>query len=638
MKLRTALVLGLCLVFVGGEPCAAQTAAPESETERPTNQGLPEVTVWALTYGQRGDGKSVGFCSPIHITAGNPRGNRVRIGFFESEVAGTGAQWRSAGWSAALVAAQLTDFDPRTLQVSFEFEGRVDGPSAGALMTIGVLAAARGDKVRDDAAMTGTINPDGTIGPVGGIPYKLEGAARQQKKLVLIPGGLRFERNDDGDSVDLIEHGRKLGMEVRPVVDIYSAYKLFTGVDLPRPPQASVPELSTKMESAIVGKTSFWTKMFRTARDDCWARPEYARNDTVDELIEDGRAKIDRVSRLLNEGELSAAYWDMVLASVQGYAAMELAKNRQVLQEDGRRALVNRAREHGWLRDAVAETAARLREETPQNIEQLLMYCAACDAFFEAISFQALATVALDNLPQTLGESTDDIVATATERKIMAWLDLYVCRDLLDFMAKCEGPPLPDDAPIVEVGRFYRRAGEANIAVFDSLVIDPSAKRYNLAVEQFRGRLMDNDQQYALLRGAELAVLPYLTQYFGEGEALNYAYLASGLYTYPASAGLIAKYYSIRPELDEDGAIVSVPRERTLSDWLDQIEDQARRSIGFLRGHDIAANICAMEYQIGRLDRSRDLASRFDALNSLMIVHVRAEAARRIAGLKLTDE
>ncbi len=79
------------------------------------------------------------------------------------------------------------------MHVSFEYEGKVDGPSAGALMTIGVLAAVRGDTPKPDAAMTGTINPDGTIGPVGGIRFKIEGAAEKGMKLVLIPAGIRSE-------------------------------------------------------------------------------------------------------------------------------------------------------------------------------------------------------------------------------------------------------------------------------------------------------------------------------------------------------------------------------------------------------------------------------------------------------------
>ena len=37
--------------------------------------------------------------------------------------------------------------------------------------------------------MTGTINPDGGIGPVGGIPHKLDAAAQQGASLFIVPEG-----------------------------------------------------------------------------------------------------------------------------------------------------------------------------------------------------------------------------------------------------------------------------------------------------------------------------------------------------------------------------------------------------------------------------------------------------------------
>ena len=42
-----------------------------------------------------------------------------------------------------------------------------------------------------DITMTGTINPDGTVGPVGGIPEKIAGTAKAGYKRILIPAGQR---------------------------------------------------------------------------------------------------------------------------------------------------------------------------------------------------------------------------------------------------------------------------------------------------------------------------------------------------------------------------------------------------------------------------------------------------------------
>lgn len=49
------------------------------------------------------------------------------------------------------------------------------------LSTVGVLSLQYGDEVIDGVTMTGTINPTGTVGVVGGIPEKIQGAIDSKK-------------------------------------------------------------------------------------------------------------------------------------------------------------------------------------------------------------------------------------------------------------------------------------------------------------------------------------------------------------------------------------------------------------------------------------------------------------------------
>ena len=121
-------------------------------------------------------------------------GRDLRVGFYEQEVGGSGPMWRSAGWMAVIMSSFLLGVDPVDYRYTYDIGGRADGPSAGGLMTVATLAALLGQEIKSDAAMTGTINPDGTIGPVGGIPHKIDGAAAKGKKLVLVPAGSRMSR------------------------------------------------------------------------------------------------------------------------------------------------------------------------------------------------------------------------------------------------------------------------------------------------------------------------------------------------------------------------------------------------------------------------------------------------------------
>lgn len=64
-----------------------------------------------------------------------------------------------------------------------------DGPSAGAVMAVGFLAVLRGDPIIRGIALTGTLEFDGRVGPVGAISDKVRAAAREHYRMVLIPQG-----------------------------------------------------------------------------------------------------------------------------------------------------------------------------------------------------------------------------------------------------------------------------------------------------------------------------------------------------------------------------------------------------------------------------------------------------------------
>ena len=65
----------------------------------------------------------------------------------------------------------------------------VDGQSAGAAITVALIAAIRRQSLNQSVYMTGTINSDRSIGPVGGIPEKALAAAENGSKCFLVPKG-----------------------------------------------------------------------------------------------------------------------------------------------------------------------------------------------------------------------------------------------------------------------------------------------------------------------------------------------------------------------------------------------------------------------------------------------------------------
>ena len=99
-----------------------------------------------------------------------------------------------------------------------------DGPSAGAAMAVGFIAMFRGDTIQRGIALTGTLQSDGTVGPVGGLSDKVRAAAREGYRKVLIPGGQLLDPR-----WELNRLGLEMNVELKEVSTIEEAYRLMTG-------------------------------------------------------------------------------------------------------------------------------------------------------------------------------------------------------------------------------------------------------------------------------------------------------------------------------------------------------------------------------------------------------------------------
>jgi hypothetical protein len=113
-----------------------------------------------------------GGMSPVKLATSPNTDGSVQVGIFEEFAGGTGPQWRAGVWVSAFVAATTLNKDLTDFTFSATSGGYIDGASASGLMAAGFLAAMTGVPIQNDVTMTGIINPDGSIGPVGGVPEK----------------------------------------------------------------------------------------------------------------------------------------------------------------------------------------------------------------------------------------------------------------------------------------------------------------------------------------------------------------------------------------------------------------------------------------------------------------------------------
>jgi ATP-dependent Lon protease len=100
-----------------------------------------------------------------------------------------GSMAKDSVFNAASVIRKLTDKDIKDydIHVNAIGGGNIDGPSAGAAITICIISALLNKPVRQDVAITGEISLRGNVKPVGGIFEKVYGARRKGIKLVIVP-------------------------------------------------------------------------------------------------------------------------------------------------------------------------------------------------------------------------------------------------------------------------------------------------------------------------------------------------------------------------------------------------------------------------------------------------------------------
>lgn len=108
----------------------------------------------------------------------------------------TGVDFQTSAKTAVTVAHNITGIDLSKKDVIFSISVEndknlqaVDGGSAGGAMTVLLISDILGKSINNQVLMTGTIQSDGTIGPIGAAPEKADAAGQFGAKIFLIPQG-----------------------------------------------------------------------------------------------------------------------------------------------------------------------------------------------------------------------------------------------------------------------------------------------------------------------------------------------------------------------------------------------------------------------------------------------------------------
>lgn len=228
MSFTTSLLLTVTLASGGAIGCSQQVAGVPQQVDGGTQIVVPAL--WASSESQQSG------IEPATIWVDPDRTSdqlSYEVNLADVAAKGGGAMWQAATSSAAAIGTLFSGFDPDDIAYRFDITGPIDGPSAGAILTVGVLAALNQHTLNSKTTMTGTISPDGSIGAVGMISLKLQAAADAGFTKVLLPAMITSTDDPEtGQTVDITTYAQQLGISVVFVRTLSEAYQQFTGKEL----------------------------------------------------------------------------------------------------------------------------------------------------------------------------------------------------------------------------------------------------------------------------------------------------------------------------------------------------------------------------------------------------------------------
>lgn len=198
---KIALVNSYIMVFILGFAAAylvfnmqvfdMSFGAPKAENFLPLPQEIASASANIVAVSSADNSGVVGRVDvqirPSELAA---KTGKVRVLINTNPFTGIGPQ--ESAETGVKIAESLSgkSLADRDVVFSFDVPAQViDGPSAGAAMTVAVIAAIESKHVREDAAMTGTIEEDGSINRIGGIIEKAQAAGENNLTLFLVPAG-----------------------------------------------------------------------------------------------------------------------------------------------------------------------------------------------------------------------------------------------------------------------------------------------------------------------------------------------------------------------------------------------------------------------------------------------------------------
>jgi hypothetical protein len=495
--------------------CSGNPSLPESTGQISYTDGTARITVPALWAGADPDGNPVGGVEPAEIvvsTAGITPEYGVDLADIEAQ--GAGNAWRAATSMASAFATVYTSVDPTTVDLNFTVTGPIDGPSAGGILTVGLIAAFQGQSLQPGMTMTGTITADGSIGPVGGVLTKIESAAREGFSSVVLPVSLAPGTWEQGN--EFTERAAAVGVSIIPVHTIGEAYAAMTGSPIGPPDLSAGPPLSANTQGVTETLTEQTTQLLeQRLREDTSIEPN---------LQAWAQQLLTQATQDQANGDVARAYGNAVLALTEITRDQAARDTEDLIRSKGlesTREFVRKRAQEVRTQAQAALTAASTTQV--QGLSQ-------CFALPTALGWASFALITMDGISKEIGPASDapliiDFAQSIAEGELGIDLFLPQALDVVTSLEQGSGEDCSTIAPHLSgYSRFLVQAAQASTGYLaDVLGSELDADDTGLKQDYTAGALAAEN----LAQGVTAAVDPYPAEVEQFTTALTYFWLTS---------------------------------------------------------------------------------------------------------------
>ncbi len=608
IPLVAALLLALGVFGVGGWGLARILGFDlgVGADSRPQVSESREATVQFVWFSGQAGPTATGGVAPARIRVGPNKTGIVSVGVSEEFSGGGGNQWRTAIWLAAFNATRAVGASLGDYEFNVHVGGHTDGPSAGMLTTSVMLALLRGKDIRPGTTMTGTINPDGTAGPVGGIVQKMEGAKLAGLKRFGFPIGCRNHKDlRTGQDVDLMEVGKRLGLEVKEIGDINEGYEFLTNDKLPRTESIAESEMEPSQQTQVQLRAKLMVWKSHIEREESKLKKEAKETGVPPQvygpLLADANKAFESAKRDERNGFLMSALQGYVQTAFSFAVATRVTTAYAYMIKSDEAGLIESLQSDAAVKGEIeafgqeleVKALAKTRGGQVNTTHAFTTYVKARASALIADDFLTASISILKDIKARKIQLKQETLGTLMTRITlpmrffeMSRIYLEYAKDLQDLIAE-EGDAKPLSG--VSVNRAvtcYASGSAAVLAYFDALITDEVAKGKGLTLEEAQAQIATREMDYYLARKAKL-----LSEYTGKNglnDGVKLMRLAAASYAFLDGAKLVNKWYSLGGSYDANGGVV-LENRRALTAQLElarrnarEAAARAKESVGFV--------------------------------------------------------